>query len=158
MSSASTSTSERSEVAEAERVVRIERTFDAPAEDVFDAWTSEEVIKRWFRPAEGWQEPSADVDLRVGGKVRVVMRAPDGSAVGAGGEYTAIERPHRLAFTWTFDDDPSNEQMIELEFTEEDGATRVLFVNSGISEKQRRDAQDDGWQRCFDNMERALAK
>jgi uncharacterized protein YndB with AHSA1/START domain len=158
MSSASISTSERSEVTEAERVVRIERTFDAPAEDVFDAWTSEEVIQRWFRPAEGWQEPSADVDLRVGGKVRVVMRAPDGSAVGAGGEYTAIERPHRLAFTWTFDDEPSNEQMIELEFTEEDGVTRVLFVNSGISQKERRDAQDDGWRRCFDNMESALAK
>jgi uncharacterized protein YndB with AHSA1/START domain len=151
--------SERSAVTEgSERVVRIERTFDAPAEDVFDAWTSEEVIRRWFRPAEGWQEPSADVDLRVGGKVRVVMRAPDGSAVGAGGEYTAIQRPHRLAFTWTFDDAPSNQQMIELEFTEEDGATRVLFVNSNISEKGRRDAQDDGWTRCFDNMESALAK
>ena len=143
---------------QSERVVRIERTFDAPVEDVFDAWTSEEVIRRWFRPADGWQEPSADVDLRVGGKVRVVMRAPDGSAVGAGGEYTAIERPHRLAFTWTFDDAPSNEQMIELEFTEEDGATTVLFVNSDIPESERRDAQDAGWQRCFDNMESALAK
>ena len=143
---------------EAERVVRIERTFDAAAEDVFDAWTSEEVIRRWFRPASGWQEPSAEVDLRVGGKVRVVMRDPDGEPVEAGGEYTVIERPHRLAFTWTFDDDPSNQQMIELEFTERDGVTTVLFVNSDISEERRRDQQYDGWQRCFDNMESALAK
>ena len=103
---------------EAARVVRIERTFDAPAEDVFDAWTSEEVISRWFRPKEGWREADAEVDLRVGGRIRVVMRTPGRGAVGAGGEYTLIERPHRLAFTWTFDDDPSNEQMIELEFTE----------------------------------------
>jgi uncharacterized protein YndB with AHSA1/START domain len=139
------------------RVVRIERTFDAPAEEVFDAWTSEEVIQRWFRPGRDWQAPSAAVDLRIGGKVRVVMRAPDGSEVGAGGEYTLIDRPHRLAFTWTFDDDPSNEQMIELEFTEEDGATTVLFVNSNISHDERRDAQEEGWQRCFDNMEAALA-
>ena len=65
---------------EAAQVVRIERTFDAPAEDVFDAWTSEEVIRRWFIPAQGWREPSAEVDLRVGGKVRVVMRDPDGRA------------------------------------------------------------------------------
>ena len=36
---------------DATQVVRIERTFDAPAEDVFDAWTSEEVIRRWFNPA-----------------------------------------------------------------------------------------------------------
>jgi uncharacterized protein YndB with AHSA1/START domain len=142
---------------EAARVVRIERTFDASAEDVFDAWTSEEVIRRWFKPASGWREPSAEVDLRVGGKVRVVMRDPDGEPVGAGGEYTLIERPHRLAFTWTFDDDPSNQQMIELEFTERDGATTVLFVNSDISEAERRDAQYEGWSTCFDEIERVLA-
>lgn len=143
---------------EAARVVRIERTFDAPAEDVFDAWTSEEVIRRWFIPAAGWQEPSAEVELRVGGKIRVVMRDPDGEPVEAGGEYTRIERPHRLAFTWTFDDDPSNQQMIELEFTEREGVTTVLFVNSDISEKQRRDAQYDGWSACFDNLKLVLER
>ena len=141
---------------ESAQVVRIERTFDAPAEDVFDAWTSEEVIGRWFRPGQGWQEASAEVDLRVGGRVRVVMRDPDGEPVAAGGEYTLIERPHRLAFTWTFDDAPSNQQMIELEFTERDGVTTVLFVNSHISE-QRREAQDEGWRTCFDEIGRVLA-
>ena len=143
--------------AEAARVVRIERTFDAPAEDVFDAWTSEEVIARWFRPAKGWREADAEVDLRVGGNIRVVMRTPDGEPVKAGGEYTLIERPHRLAFTWTFEDDPSNEQMIELEFTERDGVTTVLFVNSDISEARRRDAQYEGWSTCFDEMAQVLA-
>jgi uncharacterized protein YndB with AHSA1/START domain len=141
---------------EAARVVRIERTFDAPAEDVFDAWTSVDVIKRWFIPQDGWQEPSAEVDLRVGGKVRVVMRDSNGEPVGAGGEYTLIERPHKLAFTWTFDDDPTNLQMIELEFTEQDGVTTVLFVNSDISGQERRDAQYEGWSTCFDEMERVL--
>ena len=138
------------------QVVRIERTFDAPAEDVFDAWTSEEVIRRWFKPGQGWGTPSADVDLRVGGTIRVVMRDPDGGEVGASGEYTLIERPNKLAFTWTFDDDPSNEQMIELEFTEQDGATTVLFVNSNISSEKRRDSQYDGWAACLDNMQRVL--
>jgi uncharacterized protein YndB with AHSA1/START domain len=138
-------------------VVRIERTFEASAEEVFDAWTSEEVIGRWFRPGRDWGPPSAEVDLRVGGTVRVVMRTPDGTDYGAGGEYTVIERPHRLAFTWTFDDDPSNEQMIEMEFSEEDGVTTVLFVNSNISREERGDQQEEGWQQCFDNMNRALA-
>jgi uncharacterized protein YndB with AHSA1/START domain len=141
---------------EAARVVRIERTFEASAEEVFDAWTSEEVIRRWFKPREGWREADAEVDLRVGGRVRVVMHDPDGEPVGAEGEYTLIERPHRLAYTWTFDDDPSNEQRIELEFTERDGVTTVLFVNSGISTSERRDAQYDGWSTCFDEMARVL--
>ena len=138
------------------QIVRIERTFDAPAEDVFDAWTSPEVIRRWFIPAQGWQEPSAEVDLRVGGTVRVVMRDPSGAPVEASGEYTEIDRPNRLAFTWTFDDDPANQQLIEIEFTERDGTTTVVFVNSNISEERRRDAQDDGWSTCFDNLERVL--
>ena len=139
------------------QVVRIERTFDAPAEDVFDAWTSEEVIRRWFIPAEGWQEPSAEVDLRVGGTVRVVMRDPSGAPVEASGEYMEIDRPNRLAYTWTFDDDPSNQQLIEIEFTEWDGATTVVFVNSNISQEKRRDAQYDGWSTCFDELGRVLA-
>jgi uncharacterized protein YndB with AHSA1/START domain len=139
-------------------VLVIERTFDAPADEVFEAWTSEEVLRRWFRPGRDWGMPSAEVDLRVGGTVRVVMRTPDGTEQGAGGEYTVIERPHRLAFTWTFDDDPSNQQMIELEFSEDDGVTRVLFVNSNISHDERRDQQEEGWRNCFDNLERALER
>jgi uncharacterized protein YndB with AHSA1/START domain len=115
------------------------------------------VIARWSRPREGWREADAEVDLRVGGRIRVVMRTPDGEPVGAEGEYTLIERPRRLAFTWTFDDDPSNQQLIELEFTEREGATRVLFVNSGISEAERRDSQYDGWSTCLDEMGRVLA-
>jgi uncharacterized protein YndB with AHSA1/START domain len=137
-------------------VVRIERNYDATAEEVFDAWTNPEVIKRWFIPGDGWQEPSAEVELRVGGRFSVVMRDPEGQPIEAGGEFTLVERPHRLAYTWTFEDDPSNEQLIELEFTERDGVTTVVFVNSNISEKRRRDQQYDGWSRCFDELERAL--
>ena len=143
---------------ESGHVVRIERTFDAPAEDVFDAWTSPEVMRRWFRPTPDWGEaPEAEVDLRVGGKVRVVMRRRDGSEVEAQGEYTLIDRPRRLVTTWTFGDDPSNEQLIELFFAESEGATTVLMVNSGISTRDRRDAQDEGWRGCLDELERVFA-
>jgi uncharacterized protein YndB with AHSA1/START domain len=138
-------------------VVRIERTFAAPAEDVFDAWTSPEVMRRWLHPGPDWDTPEAEVDLRVGGKVRVVMRRPDGTEAEAHGEYTLIDRPHRLVMSWTFYDDPSNEQLIELSFSESDGSTTVLLVNSGISTGERRDGQDWGWHGCFDQLERALA-
>jgi uncharacterized protein YndB with AHSA1/START domain len=142
---------------ESSLVVRIKRTFAAPPEEVFDAWTSPEVMRRWFHPAPDWDTPEAEVDLRVGGKVRVVMRRPDGTEAEAQGEYTLIERPHRLLMTWTFDDDPSNEQLIELSFSESEGSTTVLMVNSGISSDERRDAQDWGWHGCFDELERLLA-
>jgi uncharacterized protein YndB with AHSA1/START domain len=142
---------------ESDYVVRIERTFAARAEDVFDAWTSPEVMRRWFHCEADWSTPEAEVDLRVGGKVRVVMRRPDGTEAEMWGEYTLIDRPRRLAMTWTFFDDPSNEQVMELSFSESDGSTRVLLVNSRISTDERRDAQDWGWHGCLDELERALA-
>jgi uncharacterized protein YndB with AHSA1/START domain len=138
-------------------VVRIERAFAAPAEDVFDAWTSPEVMRRWLHCAPDWETPKAEVDLRVGGSVRVVMRKPDGTEAGARGEYTLIDRPHRLVMTWTFDDDPSNEQLIELSFSESGSSTTVLMVNSRISTDERRRAQDWGWHGCLDELERVLA-
>jgi uncharacterized protein YndB with AHSA1/START domain len=142
---------------ESGHTVRIERTFAASAEGVFDAWTSPDVMRRWFHPAPDWDTPEAEVDLRVGGKVRVVMRRPDGTEVEAQGEYTLIDRPHRLVMTWTFDDDPSNEQLIELSFSESEGSTTVLMVNSGVSTDERRDAQDEGWHGCFDELGRLSA-
>jgi uncharacterized protein YndB with AHSA1/START domain len=137
--------------------VRMERTFAATAEDVFDAWTSPEVMRRWFHPAPDWETPEAEVDLRVGGRVRVVMRKPDGTEAEAHGEFTLIDRPHRLGMTWTFDDEPSNEQLIELSFSEFEGSTTVLLVNTGISTDARRDAQDWGWRGCLEQLGRVLA-
>ena len=138
-------------------VVRIERTFPSSAEEVFDAWTSPEVMRRWFHCFPEWETPEAEVDLRVGGKVRVVMRRPDGTEAGMGGEYRLIERPRRLVMSWTFDDHPSDEQLIELSFTESEGSTTVVMINSRISTDGRRDAQDLGWYGCFNELERALA-
>ena len=140
-------------------MVRIERTFDAPAEAVFDAWTSEDVMRRWYHAGPDWETPYVEVDLRIGGRVRVVMRRPDGSAVELSGEYTEIERPHRLAMTCTFSDDPAGqEQLIELTFSESGGSTTVVLINSGIPTDERRDAQHWGWDGCLDQLEGALAR
>jgi uncharacterized protein YndB with AHSA1/START domain len=113
-------------------------------------------MRRWFHCEPDWETPQAEVDLRVGGKVRVVMRRPDGTEVGASGEYTHIDRPRRLEMAWTFDDDPSNRQRIELSFSESGGSTTVVMVNSGISTDERRHAQEHGWHGCLDELERTL--
>ena len=59
--------------------------------------------------------------------------------------------------TWTFDDEPSNEQLIELSFSESEGSTTVLLVNTGISTDARSDAQDWGWRGCLEQLGRVLA-
>jgi len=140
------------------RVLRIERTFDAPVERVFEAWTSEEVLRRWLHGMPDWETPTAEVDLRVGGRIRIVMRDPsDGTEAGATGEYKAIEAPYRLVFAWIWDDEPEQPQLIELDFSERDGKTTVLMTNSSIPTHERRESQHRGWEVCNDNLERLLA-
>jgi uncharacterized protein YndB with AHSA1/START domain len=141
------------------QVLRIERTFDAPAERVFEAWTSEEVLRRWLYGMPGWETPTAEVDLRVGGRIRIVMRDPsDGTEAGAAGVYRVVDPPHRLVFTWVWDDQPEQPQLIELEFSEAEGRTTVLMTNSAIPTDGRLKSQERGWQYCYDNLERVLAE
>ena len=136
--------------------VRIERTFQAPVERVFDAWTSAEVIRRWWQAELSWETSEAEVDLRVGGVVRVVMRDPDRDVEhGGGGRYTEIERPTRLAFTWIWDGD-SRRTLIELDFEERDGATTVRFTHSGLWDEAAVRSHEGGWGRILDQLGRVL--
>jgi uncharacterized protein YndB with AHSA1/START domain len=140
-----------------ERILRIERSFRAPIESVFDAWTNADVLRRWLHVKADWETPVAEIELLVGGRIRIVMRDPgDGAQYGASGEYRLIERPHRLVFTWTFDHHPDNEQLIELEFSEREGVTSVVMINSAIESERQWEQQHSGWDGCYDNLERAL--
>lgn len=136
--------------------LRIERTFDASPEAVFDAWTNPEVMRRWFHAGADWETAEAEVDLRVGGRVRVVMRGPDGRTSEMWGEYTVIDRPHQLVMKWTFADEPGNQQLLKVQFTESGDATTVVLINTGISTDARRESQDYGWRLCLDELERRV--
>ena len=136
--------------------LRMERTYRAPAQAVFDAWTSEEVLRRWFHAGRDWETTKAEVDLRVGGTVRVVMRDPEADAeYGGGGTYTEIDPPRRLAFTWLWDDN-STRMLIEIDFEETDGLTTVRFTHRGLWDEDAVRSHEGGWTTAFDNLERAL--
>ena len=138
--------------------LRMKRTFPAPAQRVFDAWTSEEVMRRWWHAAHDWETTEAEVDLRVGGSVRVVMRNPHEDAeYGGGGEYTVVDPPTRLAFTWVWDDE-SHESLIEIDFEEVGDETEVRFTHSGLLDEETVRSHEDGWGKCFANLERTLAE
>lgn len=136
--------------------LRMKRTYEAPAERVFEAWTSEEVMRRWWHAERDWETAEAEVDLRVGGAVRVVMRDPVKDAeYGGGGHYTEVDPPRRLAFTWVWDSEP-HETVIEIDFEEADGATTVRFTHSGLLDEEMLRSHEDGWSKCFANLERTL--
>jgi uncharacterized protein YndB with AHSA1/START domain len=136
--------------------LRMVRSFDAPAQAVFDAWTNVEVLRRWFHARHDWETTVAEVDWRIGGAVRVVMRDPHKDVeYGGGGRYTEIDPPNRLAFTWFWDGNDKR-QLIELDFEEQGGVTTVHFTHRDLwSEEAVRD-HEDGWSTCFDNLARTL--
>ena len=140
--------------------IRIERTFAAPAQAVFDAWTSVEALRRWYPPGADWDTPVAEVDLRVGGRLRLVLRSPTGEEFGGGGEYREITPPTRLVFTWTWDrpDAGDGTQLVEVDFSEQpDGTTKVVMINRGLLDDATRESHREGWEGSFDNLDRVLA-
>jgi uncharacterized protein YndB with AHSA1/START domain len=140
--------------------IRIERTFRAPAQAVFDAWTSVEALRRWYPPGADWDTPVAEVDLRVGGRLRVVLRSPTGEEFGGGGEYREITPPTRLVFTWTWDRPETGDgtQLVEVDFSEQpDGTTKVVMTNRGLLDDATRESHREGWEGSFDNLDRVLA-
>ena len=140
------------------QTLTMERTFAAPAQRVFDAFTSEEVIRRWWHAGHDWETPEASVDLRVGGEVRVVMRDPhEDVRYGGGGEYTEVDPPSRLAFTWAWDDEEEQlSQLIEIDFEESEGTTHVRFTHSGLWDEESVASHEGGWGTAFGNLQRVL--
>lgn len=137
--------------------LRLERTFNAPRQAVFDAWTSPEVLKRWWPAGADWDTPVAEVDVRVGGRLRLVMRSPDGEEFGGSGEYVEIRPPERLVYTWKWDAGHGAGQLVEVEFTErDDGTTTVVLTNTGLEDERERREHREGWDASFDNLKRVL--
>jgi uncharacterized protein YndB with AHSA1/START domain len=140
--------------------LRLERTFNASAAEVFEAWTSAEVLRRWWPAGSDWETPVAEVDVRVGGSLRLVMRSPGGEEFGGRGEYVEIIPPERLVFTWTWDGHEGHEgtQLVEVEFRgREDGTTTVVLTNRGLEDEESKRAHREGWEASFDNLDRVLA-
>jgi uncharacterized protein YndB with AHSA1/START domain len=105
-----------------DREIVITRVFDAPRELVWKAWTDPEHVVRWWGP-NGFTNPVCEVDARVGGAWRIVMRAPDGREYPCGGIYREISEPERLVFTNIATDKDGNPVI--------DGFTTVLFAEQG---------------------------
>ena len=88
-----------------DRQILITREFDAPKELVWKAWTTPELVRRWWHANRG-EMTVCEIDLRVGGSWRYAMVTPDGMEVGFHGEYREIEPFERLVSTEAYEGIP----------------------------------------------------
>jgi uncharacterized protein YndB with AHSA1/START domain len=102
--------------------VTLTRIFDAPRALVWKAWTDPKMMAQWFGP-RGFTNPVCDLDVRVGGSLRIVMRGPDGSDYPMKGEFLEITPPERLVFT-NIATDKDGKHLLE-------GETTVILTESG---------------------------
>lgn len=120
-----------------DREIVLTRVFDAPAHLVYKAFIDPELLKRWFGP-HGWSLTVCEVDLRVGGAWRYVLKGPDGTTMGMGGVYQEIVPGQRTVHTESFDDYPGD-SVITTVLTEHDGKT-TLTATARYESKEVRDA------------------
>ena len=140
----------------ADEQILITREFDAPKHLVYKAWTTPELVRRWWSAGRG-EVTVAEIDLRVGGTWRYVMIASEGFEVGFHGEYREIVPNERLVSTEVFEGMPDAQALDTLTLAEVDGRT-TLTLRVEHSSKEHRDAHinsgmEDGMQDAFDLLE-----
>jgi len=136
--------------------ILITREFDAPKHLVYKAWTTPELVKRWWNAKRG-EVTIAEIDLRVGGVWRYVMVADGEFEVGFHGEYREIVPNERIVSTEVYEGMPEGEAVNTVTFTEVDGHTTLTILVQHTS-REHRDAHIDsgmeaGMQDAMDLLE-----
>jgi uncharacterized protein YndB with AHSA1/START domain len=131
----------------------IARTFDAPASLLFALWSNPEHMKQWIGPAN-FSCPEAEIDFRVGGAYRVMIKSAEHGENWFGGIYREIEHHRRLVFSFAWDSGPSAgvETLVTITFEERDGKTVQTFHQRPFLNVERRDSHVGGWNQTFDRQ------
>ena len=160
--------------------VRIERVFNAPREKVWQAWTTPEMVMKWWGP-EHFTAPSASIDFRVGGKYIYAMHGPEGSEwdrdMYSAGIYKEIVPNEKIVVTDYFSDKNGNkikpsdegqdinfpdEMTVTVLFEEvENGKTKlsVIYPKPETEEQLQamlKSCMNEGWQSSLNKLEEAL--
>ena len=130
------------------------RTFKAPREEVFRAWTTPDKLTQWFAATKDHAGSIGEVDLRVGGRFRMGMKhMPTGNDHIATGVYKEVRFPERLVFTWSWEGKPEHgESRITIDLRDVDGGTEMHFTQEFFPGRKERDDHEGGWNGCFEKL------
>jgi uncharacterized protein YndB with AHSA1/START domain len=136
--------------------VSITRTFAAPPEAVFEAWTTPEHFGRWF----GTESTTVDdvrMDVRVGGEWSARMDLGNGVEIGWRGSYLEVDAPSRLVFSLT--DRPGDQfERVTVSLSKVEAGTEMTFTQSGDNVPPENYAKlEEGWRSFFDDLSKGLS-
>jgi uncharacterized protein YndB with AHSA1/START domain len=141
--------------------ILITREFDAPKHLVYEAYTTPELVKRWWHAKRG-EVTACEIDLRVGGRWRYAMTTEDGTEVAFHGEYREIVPNERIVSTEVYEGVPDAESKAALDtvtLAETDGRTTLTILVEHTSKELRdmhiESGMEDGLQDALDLLEQA---
>jgi uncharacterized protein YndB with AHSA1/START domain len=126
--------------------LNLSTTLDAPPAVVFRACTDPDELAKWWGPA-GFTSPSVELDVRPGGSYRIAMQPPDGELFHPSGEFQEVDPPHRLSYTFVweepdFDDQPT---IVTLSFTDLGESTELVLDQGPFATEARLELHEAGW-------------
>lgn len=133
------------------------RSYPVAPEKVWRAWTDPEAIKRWWGP--GGPEPVslAQLDVRVGGRFRIVFGGPQGKEHECAGVYREVVPNRKLVFTWTWPrTTPERESLVTITFRAVGKGTELDFRHEQFFDEAVRDGHQQGWSESFAKLEQFL--
>ena len=137
-----------------DREIVLTRVFNAPRRMVFEAFGKPELLRQWFGP-HGWSLSVCEVDFRVGGGFRFVMKGPQGEEMGMRGTYKEIASPERSVHMESFDDFPGESQVTTV-FVEKDGKTTmtatVLYDSKEVRDAVIQSGMEHGAAETYDRL------
>jgi uncharacterized protein YndB with AHSA1/START domain len=143
--------------ASAPSALEVRRTFAAPRQRVFDAWTTAEALKGWHAPVDAVVE-EAGVDFRVGGRWFVVMRGNDGTLHRVGGTYREIDAPSRIVLTWRWEVEPEHrESLVTVQFIDRGSRSEVVLTHTRLATDESIAGHRHGWVGCLEKLEGVVA-
>jgi uncharacterized protein YndB with AHSA1/START domain len=140
-----------------ELTLHLERVMPATQAAVFTTLTEPEQIARWWGP-KGFTAPRVDVDMRVGGTYRITMQPPEGDVFHVTGEFTEIDAPASLAYTFRYEEpDPDDRAtVVTISLRDLGDATRLSVDQAHFATEARRSLHEQGWTESLDRLEEIL--
>lgn len=130
----------------------INRTFNAPRERVFAAFTDPKLVCAWFGGASTVTH-DAVIDARTGGRYRICMTSSTGEPYNVGGVFSEYSPFDRLAYSFRWEEDkPEDERdtFISIDFIERGAQTEMIFKHEQLASELSRERHAEGWAESFD--------
>jgi uncharacterized protein YndB with AHSA1/START domain len=133
----------------------LSRVYDAPAKLVFEAWSTAEALKRWWGPKH-FDTPTVDLDFKVGGAYRMVMRDPAGTLYPFHGVFKEIVPHSRIVFSAVIEG--LNEEVLTIAtFVEENGKTLLTVRQDRPKNVAAASGMTEGWSGQMEKLAALLA-